>query len=130
MKNIKWFFLILVFVLFSGLSYKTYSQSIYFCEDVDDDGDPINESSVFTIPSDGGYLYVLIQLPNSIDCDGVYMEVYRNGNYETTITIDTEPDWDYFWKQVTFYKTGKYVIDVYDCYDDFITSGSLKINME
>jgi len=130
MKNIKWFFLILVFVLFSGLSYKIYSQSIYFCEDVDDDGDPINESSVFTIPSDGGYLYVLIQLPNSVDCDGVYLEVYRNGNYETTITIDTEPDWDWFWKQVTFYKTGKYVIDVYDCYDDFITSGSLKINME
>ncbi len=130
MKNFRCFFFVLILLTFSGLFYQTYSQSIYFCEDVDEDGEPINESTVFTIPGSGGYLYVLIQLPYNVDCSSVDLEIYRNGKYDTTITINTEEDWNWFWKEVTFYKTGEYTVDVYDCYDDFITSGSLKIKMK
>lgn len=130
MSTTRWFVIAMVLAVFIGLSGISYSQSIYFCEGVDDDGEPINESSVFTIPESGGYLYVLIQMPYEVGCKRVDLEVYRNGNYDNTISIDTQRNWTWFWKKVTFYKAGEFVIDVYDCNDEFLTSGSVEIEIE
>ncbi|MDT3697336.1 MAG: hypothetical protein ROY99_13210 [Ignavibacterium sp.] len=130
MKHFKWLSFAFVLIIFSGMLNHSYSQSIYFCEGVDDDGQPINESSVFTIPEGGGYLYVLIQLPYEIDCKEIDLEIYRNDSYDTTITINTERNWTWFWKKVTFYKSGDFDIDVYDCNDEYIISGSVTIEME
>jgi len=104
------------------------AQDIYFCEDVDKDGNPVRESSSFTIPDDGGFLYVLVRLPYSVDCSTVSFEIYRNGDYDNTITMDTNSDWTWFWKKITFYKRGEYKIYVYDCYDEMLTSGTLSID--
>lgn len=106
------------------------AQSIYFCEGVDDEGYAINDASSFTIPSDGGYLYVLVRLPYEIACESVRFEIYRNGNYDNTIYLDTETDWVWFWKQITFYKRGTYEIYVYDCFDYELTAGTVKINYD
>ena len=106
------------------------AQSIYFCEGVDDDGYAINEASTFTIPDDGGYLYVLVRLPYEVDCSSVRFEIYRNGDYDNTIYADTESEWVWFWKQITFYKRGTYDIYVYDCDDYELTYGTVKINLE
>ena len=118
---------ILFFVLFLST---VKAQDIYFCEGVDDDGYPISESSSFTIPDDGGYLYVLIRLPYEIDCRSVTFEIYRNGDYDNTIYLDTEKDWVWFWKQITFYKRGNYKVYVYDCYDELLTSGRVEIDFD
>jgi hypothetical protein len=115
---------------FLWLSFPVNAQTMYFCEGVDDDGYPITEASSFTIPDDGGYLYVLVRLPYEVDCRSVSMEIYRNGDYDNTIYLDTERNWVWFWKQVTFYKRGTYKIYVYDCYDDLLTSGSVEINYD
>ena len=112
-----------VFVLFSSLN----AQSIYFCEGVDDDGYPINDAELFSIPDDGGYLYVLVRLPFEIACDEVVFEIYRNGDYDNTVYLDTEDDWSWFWKKITFYKSGTYKFYVYDCYDELLTSGRVEI---
>jgi hypothetical protein len=117
---------ITVILSFSAL----YAQDIYFCEGVDDDGYAIRESSSFTIPNNGGYLYVLVRLPYAVDCSTVSFEIYRNGDYDNTITMDTNSDWTWFWKQITFYKRGTYKIYVYDCYDEMLTSGTLRIDFE
>ena len=117
---------ILLFLLIS----KANAQQIYFCEGVNDDGYPISESSSFTIPDEGGYLYVLVRIPYEIDCKSVSFEIYRNGSYDNTIYLDTEVDWVWFWKQITFYKSGTYEIYVDDCYDYELTSGTVKINFE
>lgn len=130
MSTTRWFVIAMVLAVFIGLSGISYSQSIYFCEGVDDGGEPIKESSVFTIPESGGYLYVLIQMPYEVGCKRVDLEVYRNGNYDNTISIDTQRNWTWFWKKVTFYKAGEFVIDVYDCNDEFLTSGSVEIEIE
>lgn len=119
-----------VLIISVGFINQSFSQAIYFCEGVDDDGEPINESSRFTIPDDGGYLYVLVQLGYDVDCHSVSFEIYRNGKYDNTINIDTEKEWTWFWKQITFYKTGEYTIDVYDCYDDLLVSGTIEINID
>lgn len=117
--------LFVVALLFMGQSVK--SQSIYFCEGVSNDGYPITESSVFNIGSGGGYVYVLVRLPYEIACRSVRFEVYKDGNYDNTIYLDTEKNWTWFWKQVTFYDAGRYTFYAYDCFDYQLTSGSVRI---
>jgi len=80
----------------------------------------------------GGYLYFLVRLPYAISCRSVRYEIYkvdRYGyeSYSNTIYQDTERDWTWFWKEVTFYDDSKYNVYVYDCYDYLLTSGSLRI---
>lgn len=130
MKKLNWFFFTLVILIFSLFIEIGYSQSIYFCEGVEDDGEPINESSLFTIPDNGGFLYVLIQLPYAVNCRKVDLVVYHNGNYDNTITIETKKNWTWFWKKVTFYDDGDYDIYVYDCNNYLLTDGSLEIEFD
>ena len=125
-----WLRVLYLITIFTAFFPSLNAQSLYFCEGVDDDGYPINEASSFTIPDDGGYLYVLVRLPYEISCSSVKLEIYRNGNYDNTIYVDTDEDWVWFWKQVTFYKRGTYEIYVIDCFDVELTYGSLKINYE
>ena len=122
-------FVVLTLLILSGSSN---SQTLYFCEGVDRDGYPITESAVFNISSSGGYLYFLVRLPYAISCRSVRYEIYkvdRYGyeSYSNTIYQDTERDWTWFWKEVTFYDDSKYNVYVYDCYDYLLTSGSLRI---
>lgn len=130
MKSLQLFFFAIAITFALSFFDNAYSQSIYFCEGVDDDGEPVNESSVFTIPENGGYLYVLVQLPYEVGCRKVDLEIYRNGKYDTNISIDTQKNWSWFWKQITFYKTGTFTIDVYDCNNDLLVTGEVDIDMD
>jgi hypothetical protein len=125
-----WLQVSLLFVLALLLISNLNAQTMYFCEGVDDDGYPITEASSFTIPDDGGYLYVLIRLPYEIDCKSVRFEIYRNGEYDNTIYLDTEYDWTWFWKQIDFYKRGTYEFYVYDCDDYELTRGEVRIDYD
>lgn len=118
------FAIALLFALNSNAS----AQTMYFCEGVDNDGYAITPSSVFNINSSGGYLYVLTRLPYSVGCNSVRLEIYRNGNYDNTIYLDTEKNWTWFWKQITFYKSGDYTVYLYNCYDELVTTGDVRIN--
>lgn len=131
MKSFKYVLSIAALLFLFALSGNATAQVMYFCEGVDDDGEPINESSVFTIPENGGYLYVLVQLPYKIECGEVGFEVYRNGKYDNTIYMDTEFNWTWFYKQITFYKSGKYNIEVYDyCNNEVIASATVEIDKD
>ena len=110
------------------ISSSSNAQSIYFCEGVTDDGYPITESSTFNIGSGGGYVYVLVRLPYEIACRSVRMEICKGGGYGTTVYVDTEKNWVWFWKKITFYDAGRYEFDVYDCFDYKLTTGSVRIN--
>ena len=111
-----------------AVSQSVNAQSIYFCEGVTNDGYPITESSTFNIGSDGGYVYVLVRLPYEVACKSVRFEVYKGGNFDNTIYVDTEKNWAWFWKKVTFYDAGTYDFYAYDCFDYKLTSGSVRIN--
>lgn len=113
------------------ISGSTKAQTLYFCEDVDRDGYPVTESSVFNISSSGSYFYFLVRLPYALNCRSVRYEIYRvdrggNESYENTVYQDTERDWTWFYKQVTFYDASKYNVYVYDCNDYLLTSGSVR----
>ncbi|MCI0449183.1 MAG: hypothetical protein L0Y79_05260 [Chlorobi bacterium] len=119
-------------ILFLALAFfvlgsESNSQTIYFCEGVDDNGYPITESDVFNISRDGGYLYVLVRLPYEVACRSVRFELYKDGNYDNTIYLDTEKNWTWFWKKITFYKSGRFTVYAYDCFDYMLVSGSVRI---
>jgi len=123
--------LLFLAILATGLLMLTESskaQTMYFCADVDSYGYPITESESFTIRAEGDYVYCLVRIPYEIACYSIRFEIYRNGAYDNTIYLDTEKNWQWFYKKISFYKTGNYTFYCYDCYDYMITSGSVKIS--
>lgn len=110
------------------------SQTLYFCEGVTDAGNPTGESSTFNISRNGGYFYFLVKLPYTVECNEVYYDIYDvysdyTEGYNTTITHDNlTKNWTWFWKKVTFYKSGYYHIYVKDCYGATLASSYLTIN--
>ena len=130
MRSKKAFILIIFGLIMLVIASETEAQTLYFCEGVDESGYPITESSVFNISSGGGYLYALVRLPYSLECSSVRMEIYRNGDYDNTIYVDTEKSWTWFWKKITFYKQGSYTFYVYDCFDYKLASGTVKIQIK
>ena len=128
-------FQLVLFVFFClnvfGSINQAYAQQVYFCEGVDDDGYPINESTTFTIPEDGGYLYVLIRLPNKVNCRTVKLTIYNEDEeLENTLTIDTEKSWNKKKKKVSFYEEGEFIVDVWDCNTEYLVTGTIEINMD
>ena len=124
--------------LFLSLAFITkvsFSQEIYFCEGVTDNGKPTGESSTFNIPSGGGYFYFLVRLPYNLNCYSVDYELYKVDTYNNTETYNTTisqddmgKDWTWFWKKVTFYKTGYYHVYVKDCNGYTLTDGYVTVN--
>ena len=122
------FFALTLFIFSKGL----FSQTLTFCESVDNNGNPNSPSAVFNIGSNGGYLDMLVSIPYDLNCKSVRYEVYKLDSYgseiySTTIYQDTQRDWRWFWKEITFYDSGKYHIYVYDSNDYLLTSGSVQI---
>ena len=124
------FFVFAVLLVFQ----KANAQELYFCESVTDGGQPVGSSSVFNIPSGGGYFYFLVKLPYNVNCtyaDYVIYKVdsYGNETYNTTISqTDLKANWTWFWKKVTFYDAGFYRIDVLDCSSSLLATKYLTIN--
>jgi hypothetical protein len=123
------FFLAVLFVI----SKTSFSQTLYFCEGVDDNGYPITQSSTFYIPSGGGYFYFLVRLPYEINCTYVSYELYEVDEYGNE-TYNTTGDhtgltksWVWFWKKVTFYKSGYYHVYVRDCFNYVLTDAYVTI---
>jgi hypothetical protein len=126
--------LVMMFSLFALLFIvnTAKSQKIYFCEGVDDDGNPISTSSTFYIPYDGGYFYSLVKLPIATNCSEVYYDIYdvKGGaeNYNTTLTQSgLSNQWDWFWKKLYFYEAGNYRIIVNDCTGRQLVSGYVTV---
>lgn len=125
----------LMILLFAVISSITVSaQSLYFCEDVDEDGYAVNSSSTFTISEDGGTLNVLCRVGYDVDVYSVEFRIYEvdsdgSESYDNTIYMDVEPDWIWFYKEIIFYRAGKFNVYVYTEDDEFLTSGSVKIKV-
>jgi hypothetical protein len=120
-------------LLFLATSSK--AQSLYFCESVDKDGYAINESNTFIIGSNGGYFDFLVRMPYDLRSYYVNYDIYEveydgTEKFNNTIRQDSQPDWQFFWKEVTFYDPGTYKIYVYDDDDYLITSSTVKVKKQ
>lgn len=123
---------VLFFILFGGLINSSYSQSLYFCEDVSQSGDAVSSSSVFNIGKNGGYFKFLVKIPYRIGTSSVSYEIYKVDSdgyesYDNTIIQDVEPSWTWFYKEVTFYRAGRFNVYVYDGDKNFIVSETVSV---
>ncbi len=112
-----------------------YSQSLYFCEEVSKDGNPISSSTVFEISQKGGSLYFWVDVGYEIMTDEVYYEIYRVDSkgkeiYDQTIYKSVDPKAKKFYHQITFQSPGRFNIYVYRGDGIYLTSNSLRITQK
>lgn len=130
MKSVFLLFSIIFFITITSVS----AQSLYFCEDVDEDGYAINSSNTFTITEDGGSLKILCRVGYEVEAYSVEFAIYEvdsDGNevYDNTIYMDVEPDWVWFYKEIIFYRAGKFNVYVSTDEDEFLASASVRIKV-
>ena len=128
-------FTVLAFFFIFLFSFKSYSQEIYFCEGVDDNGNPIGASKTFSIPYSGGSLYVLVKLNPATECSEVSYDVYQlidnNESYYKTFSQNgLSSQWNWFWKSIRFDYAGKFRIYVNDCNGKILVKGDVKIKYD
>lgn len=124
-----------VFAVLLFVTASSQAQSLYFCEAVDKDGYAINESNTFVIGKNGGYFDLLVRLPYELKSYYVNYDIYEvradgSEQFSTTVRQDAQPEWEFFWKEMTFYDEGTYKIYVYDDNDYLLTSSSVKVKKQ
>ena len=113
----------------------SYSQKLIFCEGIDKTtGMPSNASDHFTIPSDGGFLILLVTMPKGINSTSVTYDIFRlnadnSESFESTIKQNVFPEYTWFSKQITFHQASKYNVYVYDDKDLLLCVGRVTIKM-
>lgn len=105
--------------------------SLYFVEEYRD-GKEIGKSDVFTIPSGGGYLTVMIKLDKPIGVGKVDLRISKKtGGTEKiieTIPFDVQPDWDYIhFDEVTFRQSGAHRVTMLKPDGTPVASGDVEI---
>jgi hypothetical protein len=104
---------------------------LYFCEEYTN-GKEIGVSDVFTIPSGGGYLTVMIKLDKPIGVGKVDLRISKKtGGSEKiieTIPFDVQPDWDYIhFDEITFHSSGMHRVTLLKPDGTPIASGDVEI---
>jgi len=104
---------------------------LYFCEEYRN-GKEIGVSDVFTIPSGGGYLTVMIKLDEPIGVGKVDLRISKKtGGSEKiveTIPFDVQPDWDYIhFDEITFHSAGQHRVTLLKPDGTPIASGDVTI---
>ena len=109
------------------------AQQVFFCESVDRLGIPKNASKEFTIGSDGGFIKILVKQNKEIGSENVVFDVYKleNGkeHFNNTLKMSIQPAVTWFYKEITFFKSGDYNVYVYDERDKLLGVGTVKINL-
>lgn len=123
--------LLLSFLLLFCCSILTHAQQIFFCEKADSSGNPVKQSQVFKIKKEGGIISCLIKQNDRLETGILRFDIFKivNGkeNFESTFTRNIDPTFTWFSSQLTFKKTGDYVVYVYDQSDHLIKAGKVKL---
>lgn len=123
----------LVIILLLFIPTLLSAQQVFFCESVDRLGIPKNASKEFTIGSDGGFIKILVKQNKEIGSENVVFDVYKleNGkeHFNNTLKMSIQPAVTWFYKEITFFKSGDYNVYVYDERDKLLGVGTVKINL-
>lgn len=107
------------------------AQTVYFCKDVDNNGNAVNPKTSFKMTGGSVAVKVLVKLDATNNCDSVYYNVYRGKLFDAVFSQHKAKDWTYFWKEIEFNKKGTYKIAVYthvnDCTEVIYAEGVVKI---
>lgn len=125
-------FLIALFALSSAFAF---SQSMFFCEKVTQDGKPEKPSHIFRIGRDGGFFQFLAILDKPVSTSEVKIDIFKvdeNGKelFDATINVKVQPEWVWFSKEVNFFKAGDYTVYAYSAEDKLLCTGMVKVIVE
>lgn len=130
MKKI--YFLILFLFCFSVFSLR--AQDVIFCEKVKTDGTPVNPSNYFTISKKGGFFNVLVKHLNSIVSEEVTFDIYlmieNKETFINSVKMKVNPESTWFYKEITFYKSGVYRVYVYNENDKLLGVGKMQTTVK
>lgn len=113
-KTVKGIFLVIIL-----LTSITYGQVIYFCTGVDNNENPIHPSNDFWIGNNGGYIYILLKLPQFCNTHKVYITI---DSLDQTLEpwkffkgwADCDPSLKDIYFKITFYNAGRYSVYIDD----------------
>ncbi len=108
--------------------YYEYS-SVLFGTDVDANGEIVNESSEFKLPSSGpAKIAVLVENDEPFLTEKVYVEIYNEDNeLVEDFNLELKPEWNWFKFVIELEKPGSYFVDIYNEIDVFINSGTVEV---
>ena len=106
------------------------AQQLLFCESVGKDGQPAGISNTFSITPQGSYLNVLVKLSRPAGTQRIVYDLFAvdslgKEKFESSTTLDVDPQWMWFNKGFTFFQPGKYAVYVYDDSERLIVAGTL-----
>lgn len=113
------------------MSLTSKSQDVIFCEKVDHIGNGINQSNHFDISKKGGFFNVLYKQKTSINCEEVTFDIYHLDNKEetfmSTVKMKVDPKANWFYKEITFFKSGIYRVYLFSEKDKMLGVGKVEI---
>jgi hypothetical protein len=121
-------FILLVFLAPSLVE----AQRLVFCESVSEKGEAIDPSNFFVIGDKGGFFNVLIRLDRPVGSTAVTFDVFQLNEegkevFDNTIRMKTTPELTWFYKEVTFYREGRYNVYAYDEKNRLLGAGVVEI---
>ena len=120
----------LLFILLL-LPFASLSQQVTFCENVDATGKVTNASDHFKISKKGGFIKILVNYKKPINSNLVVFDIYSVKNkkevFENSIRMKTNTFNTWFYKELTFFKEGEFVIYVYNEVDQLLGVGKVTL---
>ena len=124
--------LLLFFFLLAGISL--HAQDVIFCEKVAKDGSPVNPSGYFSISKKGGFFNVLVKHKNPIASSEVTFDIYlmidKKETFINSVKMKVDPESNWFYKEITFFKQGVYKVYVYNEKDRFLGVGKMQTTIK
>lgn len=124
---------ILILILVLCLTTCTFSQIVYFCEEVTSSGYCTGENNIFSTSTGSGYIFCLVKSSYLIPVSNLTYKIYEVSTYSSEKYYDTQyftmtDRYLYnFYAKLKFYKTGTFKVYVYDNNDNYVGSGKITI---
>ena len=108
--------LIFLFSLMFLFCTNLFSQKLYICEEVTDNGKPIGEAKVFPFNDYSGTdLCFLVKLDKKLECDTIELDIKQQYGFVQTFLKYGLYGEKWFVFHLTLRSAGIYAIDVTDC---------------
>ena len=102
--------LLVMFGCSNTASLNSASSEVIFCENVDNDLNPINSATTFS----AGQFYVKLQTPSAFDTREINVTIYsKNGSSESVVVSSDQQvnqDWDQYAIPITLTDAGEYKV--------------------
>lgn len=126
----------LILLLLVAISFceSVNAQQLIFCEKVDRDGHAIKQSSYFIIRPSGSTVQALVTFPKPLQLNEATIDIYQIGSqgkeqFESTVKIPVQPDWQWFVQPLRFYRKGTYNVYVYGDNGRLLGVSTVKIDV-